>query len=336
VTALGYALATPVWGWSTTLFGHAPVGALLLVATWAIWCGTSGERELARWRYPLIAGGALGWALVVEYPTVISATPIVLWVIWRTRHLAWPLRARLFGLAAAAGAAALVPLVAYNEIAFGTLFKVGYSGVVGFNGMNQGFFGLTYPKIEVLWEITFGTERGLLWLAPILFLAPFGIVKLIRAPETRDLGVLAATIIILVLLYNASYVYWDGGFSTGPRHSIPMVGFLALGIAPLWRDWHATGRGWIAGLVGSGMFINLAVAAVEIAAPNDVRFPLVNPVLKGFMRGEINDLPGEYWDWSPALGLLPWLAVAVPLLVWIIRQARLPVKAPEAIQPVVA
>jgi hypothetical protein len=48
VTALGYALATPVWGWSTTLFGHAPVGALLLIATWAIWRGTSGERELER------------------------------------------------------------------------------------------------------------------------------------------------------------------------------------------------------------------------------------------------------------------------------------------------
>lgn len=336
VTALGYALATPVWGWSTTLFGHAPVGALLLIATWAIWRGTSGERELARWRYPLIAGGALGWALVIEYPTVLSAIPIGIWTLWRTRHLAWPLRARLFGLAAAAGVAALLPLIAYNEIAFGTLFKVGYSGVVGFNGMNQGFFGLTYPKGAVLWEITFGTARGLFWLAPILFLAPFGIVKLIRTPETQDLGLLCATIIVIVLLYNASYVYWDGGFSTGPRHSIPMVGFLALGIAPLWQGWRATGRGWIAGLIGSGMFLNLAVAAVEIAAPSEFRFPLVNPILKGFMRGEINDLPGEYWDWSPALGLLPWLAIAVPLLVWIIRQASLPVAAPADIQPVLA
>jgi hypothetical protein len=289
-----------------------------------------------RWRYPLIAGGALGWALVIEYPTVISATPMVIWVIWRTRHLAWPLRARLFGLAAAAGIAALLPLIAYNEVAFGTVFKVGYSGVVGFDGMNQGFFGLTYPKFAVLWEITFGTARGLFWLAPILFLAPFGIARLIRAPETRDLGILAATITIVVLLYNASYVYWDGGFSTGPRHSIPMVGFLALGIAPLWRDWRATGRGWVAGLIGSGMFLNLAVAAVEIAAPSEFPFPLVNPILKGFMRGEIRDLPGEYWGWPPGLGLLPWLMIAVPLLVWTVRQAGLPTKAPADIQPVLA
>lgn len=336
VTALGYALATPVWGWSTTLFGHAPVGALLLIATWAIWRGTSGEREMARWRYPLIAGGALGWALVIEYPTVISATPIVIWVLWRTRHLAWPLRARLFGLAAAAGIAALLPLICYNEIAFGTLFKVGYSGVVGFDGMNQGFFGLTYPKLAVLGEITFGTARGLFWLAPILFLAPFGVAQLIRAPETRDLGILAAAITVVVLLYNASYVYWDGGFSTGPRHSIPMVGFLALGIAPLWRDWRATGRGWIAGLIASGMFLNLTVAAVEIAAPSEFPFPLANPILKGFMHGEVHDLPGEYWGWRPEIGLLLWLVIAAPLLVWIVRQAGLPARAPADIQPVLA
>ena len=333
VTALGYALATPVWGWSTTLFGHAAVGALLLIAAWAIWRGTSGARALGRMRYPLIAGAALGWALVIEYPTVIPGLPIVIWAIWRIRTLDWASRARLFGLTAAAGIAALLPLIAYNEIAFGTLLKVGYSGVVGFDGMTQGFFGLTYPKLAVLIEITFGTARGLFWVAPILFLAPFGIARLIRVPETRDLGLLAATIVIVVLLYNASYVYWDGGASTGPRHSIPMVGFLALGIAPLWQGWRATGRGWIAGLIGSGIFLNLAIAATEIAAPNDYRFPLVNPILKRFVHGDIRNLPGEYWGWPPLLGLLPWLAVALPLLWWIIRQASLPVPAPKDIRP---
>ena len=115
-----------------------------------------------------------------------------------------------------------------------------------------------------------------------------------------------------------------------------MVGFLPLRIAPLSRDWRATGRGWIAGLIASGMFLNLAVAAVEIAAPSQFPFPLANPILKGFMRGDMNDLPGEYWGWPPALGLLPWLVVAVPLLVWIVRQAGLPAKTSADIQPVLA
>lgn len=324
VTALAYALATPVWGWSTTLFGHAPVGALLLIATWAIWRGTLGERESARLRYPLMAGAALGWALVVEFPVVIPAFPMVVWVIWRTRHLAWPIRARLFGVAAAAGLVALIPLLAYNHIAFGTPFKVGYQGVVGFNGMQQGFFGLTYPKLQVLKEILFGTERGLVWVAPILLLAPFGLARLIKAPETRDLGWLCVAVAIAVLLYNSAYVYWDGGFATGPRHSVPAIGFLALGIAPLWRAWSATGRGCIAGVIGSGMVINLAITASEIAAPQGVRFPLVDTIFPKFLAGDIRDLPGEYWGWPPLLGLIPYLVVAGLLLWWLVRQLALP------------
>jgi hypothetical protein len=319
VTALAYALATPVWGWSTTLFGHAPVGALLLIATWAIWRGTSGD-GIGRWRYPLLAGAALGWALVVEFSVVIPGLPIVLWTIWRTRAVTWPVRARLFGLAAAAGLVALVPLLVYNQIAFGTPFKVGYEGVVGFNGMKQGFFGLTYPKIEVLAQIVFGTERGLIWVAPVLMLAPFGLARLIRNPATRDLGWLCTAIAIGVLLYNSAYVYWDGGYATGPRHSVPAIGFLALGLAPLWQGWRASGRGWIAGLIASGMIINLAIAAAEIAAPQGFRFPLVNPIMPMFLRGEIRTIAGDYWGWPAGLGLIPWLVVAGPLLWWLIRQ----------------
>jgi hypothetical protein len=316
-------MATPVWGWSTTLFGHAPVGALLLIATWAIWRGTSGEREVGRLRYPIMAGLALGWALVVEFPAVIPATPIGIWVLWRTRDIAWPARARLFGIAVLAGVVALLPLLAYNSIAFGTPFKVGYQGVVGFNGMQQGFFGLTYPKFEVLCQILFGTERGLIWVAPVLLLAPFGLVRLIRAPQTRDLGWLCVTITVAMLLYNAAYVYWDGGHSTGPRHSVPLIGFLCLGLAPLWQAWSATGRGWLAGLIASGLFINFGVAACEIAAPHGFRFPLIDPVMTHLFRGQVNTIAGDYWGWQGATGLIPYLIVAVPLLAWLIRLAIL-------------
>ncbi|CAN5728483.1 hypothetical protein BH11PSE6_BH11PSE6_17200 [soil metagenome] len=335
VTALAYALATPVWGWSTTLFGHAPVGALLLIATWAIWRGTLGEAAIGQWRYPLLAGATLGWALVVEFSVVIPGLPIVIWTIWRTRAVAWPVRARLFGLAAAAGLVALVPLLVYNQIAFGTPFKVGYEGVVGFNGMKQGFFGLTYPKIEVLAQIVFGTERGLIWVAPVLMLAPFGLARLIRNPATRDLGWLCTAIAIGVLLYNSAYVYWDGGYATGPRHSVPAIGFLALGLAPLWQGWRASGRGWIAGLIASGMIINLAIAAAEIAAPQGFRFPLVNPIMPMFLRGELRTIAGDYWGCSAGFGLIPCLVGAGLLLCWLIRQVGRPADASSVARPAI-
>ena len=66
----------------------------------------------------------------------------------------------------------MLPLFAYNLVAFGTVWKLGYQGVVGFEGMNQGLFGLGWPRPVVLWEIIFGTMRGLVWVAPVLLLAP--------------------------------------------------------------------------------------------------------------------------------------------------------------------
>ncbi|MGY4398045.1 hypothetical protein ACVWZA_003247 [Sphingomonas sp. UYAg733] len=323
IAALGYAMATPAWGWSTTLFGHAPVGALLLIATWAVWRGTSGPRELGRWRYPLMLGGALGWAIVVELPAALPGFAIGVWAIWRTRELRWPERLTLAGLAAAAGLVALVPMVVYNEIAFGVPFKVGYQGVVGFEGMEQGLFGLTYPHIEVLAQIIAGPERGLIYVAPILLLAPFALSRLIRTRETRDLGWLALAITIIVLLYNSSYYYWDGGHSTGPRHSVPALGFLALGLAPLWQVSGRIGRRWFAGLMAVSMFINLAIAAAEIAAPHGFSFPVYDPVMTHFLTLGITTLPSDWWGWRRGFGLGLYLALALPLLWFLVRAAAL-------------
>lgn len=331
VAALGYALGSSVWGWSTTLFGHAPVAALLLIACWAVWRGTSGARESARWRYPLIAGGALGWAVVIEFPAVIGGLAIALWALWRMRALAARARARLIGAATLAGLAALVPLALYNAHAFGSPFTLGYQGVVGFEGMEQGLFGLTYPHVEVLAQIVAGPDRGLAWVAPVLVLAPLGLGYLIRIPQTRDLGWLAAAIVVLVLLYNASYFYWDGGHSTGPRHAIPALGFLALGLAPLWQAWGRTGRRWIAGLLGLSLFVNLAIAAALVTTPHGYHFPVIDPVMVRFFSGEVRSVPGEWWGWPAAGGVALYLAAALPLLWWMVRRASLPSGSAEAI-----
>ena len=107
--ALGFALGTPVWGWATTLLGHAPVAALYVVAIWAVWRGTRGGR-VPGWT-ALLAGASLGWAVVVEYQSVIAGSVIAGWALVRL----WPShadRARAIGYAMAGGAAALLPLEA--------------------------------------------------------------------------------------------------------------------------------------------------------------------------------------------------------------------------------
>lgn len=308
--ALGYALGTPIWGYSTTLLGHAAVAALFVIALAGVARG--GGRWLA------VAGLALGWAVVVEYQAVLAGSVIGAWALWRHRarpRSLWPFLA--------AGLIGVMPLFAYNLFAFGTPFRIGYSGVVGFEGMQQGLFGLTVPHIAVLREILIGPTRGLIWVAPVLILAPVGLWQLVEARETRGLALTAAGVAIVALLVNAAYVYWDGGNATGPRHAMPLAGVAALGLAPVWaslrRAWQRAG---LALLLAGSIAINLTIAAAEIFAPPEYRWAWWQAVIRlRFRVGDLRTIPSEWWGWSTWNGLYLWAAVAIPLVAWLVQRA---------------
>jgi hypothetical protein len=314
VAALGFALGTPVWGWSTTLFGHAPVAGLFVIAVWALW--RTGEGKASR--FAAIGGAALGLAVLIEFEAALAGSVIALWGaarLWRTDR-----RAML--MAAVAGLAALlVPFVAYNLIAFGTPFRLGYQGVVGFAGMDQGLFGLTSPKPAVFWKILFGLRRGLLWVAPILLPAAIGLWLLAKAH--RNLAIMVAAAALTVLLVNSAYVYWDGGHSTGPRHSVPAIGLIAIGLAPFWASLRfAWERAITTALLLVSVAINLMIAAANITAPDTYRFPLADPILTDWQTGQLRTLPSDFLGWTPMTGASAYLLIAVGLTSLLVRRTR--------------
>jgi hypothetical protein len=315
VASLGFALGTPVWGWSTTLFGHAPVAGLYVVAVWALWRAGEGRAM----RFAAIGGAALGLAVLIEFQAALAGSVIAIWGAFRL----WRADRRAILAAAAAGIVTLlVPFVAYNMVAFGTPFRLGYQGVVGFSGMNEGLFGLTTPKLLVLEEILTGMRRGLLWVAPILFPAFIGLWQLGKAH--RGLAVTLAIAALVVLLINSAYVYWDGGHSTGPRHSVPAIGLIAIGLAPFWASLrHAWERAIVGGLLLVSMVINLMIAAANITTPDNYRFPLADPILTDWQAGTLRTLPSDFLGWSPMAGVGVYLLAAITLAAWLlIRQLR--------------
>jgi len=313
--ALGYALGTPVWGWSTTLLGHAVVADCYSIALWAIWRGTrDAEGGIG---YALVAGASLGWAVVVEHQAVLAGAVIAGWAAWRAWNRAD--RWRLIGAAVAAGIVAIVPLGLYNMLAFGTPFRVGYSGVVGWEGMQQGLFGLGVPRLRVLQSILFSFRLGLIWVAPVLVLTPLGLWFWLRDRRMRDVAVMAALSALVVLLVNAAYVYWDGGNTTGPRFAIPAVAPLALGLAAEWMRSGSRGeRTAMALVLALSIAINAAIASADIFAPPLTAFPVWQWVIAGnFANGYLRTVPSEWSGWSAWAGFCWWAALALPAIGWL-------------------
>lgn len=313
VAALAYGLGTTVWGWSTTIFGHAPVAALMVVATWAVWRGTGPERT---WFHAIVAGLALGWAVLIEHSALIAGLPVAGFALWRVRALSRGAAVRTVVVALAAGASALLVLLAYNLLAFGTMFRLGYSGVTDFAGMQEGLFGLTYPKPYVLFELIFGERRGMLWVAPILIVAPFGLALLVRDAATRAIGWLCVAGAVVPFLINASYYYWDGGNATGPRHALPAVGFLCIGIGVFWARATRWSRIAVAALLAGSAVLNMAIASAEITAPQSEPRALAVAVFAArFDPGYLRTVADEWFGYTPWQGLAIWAGVAGVLTV---------------------
>jgi hypothetical protein len=305
VASLGFALGTPVWGWSTTLFGHAPVAGLFVIAVWALWRAGEGQAM----RFALIGGVTLGLAVLIEFEAAPAGSVIAIWGAARL----WRADRRAAAAAAVTGLVMLlVPFMTYNLIAFGTPFRLGYQGVVGFAGMDEGLFGLTSPKPMVLLKILVGMRRGLLWVAPVLVPAFIGLWLLGR--KRLGLAFMLAAAALTVLLVNSAYVYWDGGHSTGPRHSVPAIGLIAIGLAPFWASLRfAWERAMTVGLLLMSVVINLMIAAANVTTPDTYRFPLADPILIDWQRGEVRTLPSDFFGWSPIAGIGAYLVLVLLL-----------------------
>ena len=144
------AFATPFFGWSTAFLAHSVSGSLLMFVAAAIAFAFAGDRA-GQSRPPSMLFG-LGLGMLLGYTIVVDLTAAPACLLGGVLTLALAARlgaAALFRMASGlvlGGVLGLLPLLVYNQLAFGSPFTLGYSAVVGFEGMQQGFFGITWPK----------------------------------------------------------------------------------------------------------------------------------------------------------------------------------------------
>jgi hypothetical protein len=226
--AFAYAIATPAFVYSTVLYGHQACGALLVCAyaVIALAPARAGPRTGA------VAGALVGCAVLTEYPAAVVVVILCGWGL--VRH------GPRFALGMVLGGLPFAGLLAlYHTAAFGSPLQTGYDFVYReeFATGMEVRYGLGLPDPRVAGELLFGSYRGLLYLAPILIPAIWGLGARLVDPEParRGRAIVAVLIAVYFWLLNAGYYMWDGGASAGPRHMVPALPFLALGLAAAWK-----------------------------------------------------------------------------------------------------
>jgi MFS family permease len=278
--AITFGLGSPIWTLATIFIGHA-FSAALLVFAFAAAC------RARDWRDGVLAGLCAGWATVSEFPAAIPAaliallTAVTAWNRRRERALATVGAMTIAALACAAA------LMTYQYVCFGSPFHIAYSSEEGYIGMQQGIFGVNVPRMIRLRRILFGEYRGLLPLAPALAVAPVGLAIAFVRSRSMAASLVASVIAVYYILLNASYAYWEGGWSYGPRHASPAIPFLCIGLAFLWAAAPLFVRWALAALSAYGLAITIVAVSTMPLPPANIRRPVADFLWPAFRDGDL-------------------------------------------------
>ena len=301
IVALTFALATPALPYATVFYGHPLCASLLL---WAFTVVTLTPKGEASPRTGLVVGTLLGAAVCTEYPAAVP-TLIIMGLAAHRMGLRFTMFVALGGLPWAAA------LAGYHVAAFGSPLKTGYDFVYleeFAEGMRVNY-GIGMPQPEVAWSLLWGSYRGLLYLCPVLMLALWGLVPLVRqSGELPRASVIAAiAIATFFLVLNSGYYMWDGGAAFGPRHLVPLLGLVMLGAMPALQV--APRLFWV--LAGVSVIHMVLGAAATPEAPQ-----FGNPIWEYAWprtQGAVAAVPGRATNVGLLLGL-PGLLSLIPAI----------------------
>ncbi|MBL8112614.1 MAG: hypothetical protein JNK60_06990 [Acidobacteria bacterium] len=207
-------LATPLWGYAGSDYGE-PLQALLLALLVLVFLGPPSPRRT------FLVGLVSGLAVLAKSVLLLAVLPFaVSCALVKPVKPVKPVNSQLRALAAGL-AGPLLLWLAFELVRFGKPFG-GYPGE-----------DFSYPFITGLLRLTLLPNKGILWYAPVLLLAPFGLRALIAARRQDALPILGS--IAAVFGTAASWWAWDGQAAWGPRLVLTAVPALTLATAYVLR-----------------------------------------------------------------------------------------------------
>jgi hypothetical protein len=259
---------------SGTAFSHLFSG-LLLFSTYLL---------IKRGNY-LTAGVFAGLCFLCEYTLTVFFILWTLQIMWNEKKF-WPSIRFVFGIMPS-----IILICIYNYCITGSAFDMIYKYHT-FEGMDHNY-AFTLPSMESLWSLSFSSFRGLFFYTPVLFLALFYFIKKIVAFPVRNslAGILNNHILLPSIIFFfviASYSYWDGGWTYGPRF-LTGAGILLLFESAVYFSKNEVSKIMFWGLSISGFICAAAAKATLVySLPSDSRNPVFELIFPALYRGDLN------------------------------------------------
>lgn len=271
--ALLFGLATPLWPYSTMMWGHPLAAAALVGALFHL---------VRNRKYDLFfCGFWCGAAVLTDYLALPAAAAFGLYLLLRSPKTVWKF--------IAGGIPILLLFAAYHAWCFGAPF----TPATMFNnprfleaGKAGGVLGSFSPLIAL--KLLFGSYRGLLAASPVLLAALPGFLCLQR--RDRAAAWCAAGAFLAGVWINAGFNGWHGGLTTTARYLIPLVPCLVF-LAAAWQPKSWISRLLLLSLTGLSLFNMLAIASATPMVAEEFRSPLYGTTWELFFQGAMRLFP---------------------------------------------
>ncbi|MEM7153172.1 MAG: hypothetical protein AAF799_10025 [Myxococcota bacterium] len=267
-----YALGTPAASYAHLLYGHQ-LAAMFLFAGIALL--VDAGRDVGRRRALVSAalgGGLAGAAVGVEYGAVFAALPIAGLLLARVRK---PDGAVVLIAGLAGALVPILALAAYHQHVYGSPWSTGYHHVTNADFAakhGQGLLGLGLPGLEGATTHLLSADGGLLWWAPTVVLALYGLAQLAHKPGPLCAEARVHLAVLVVYGLVVSSLSFEGGWRVGPRYLVVALPSLCMG----WAHVLSQARTKISAMVVVAALGTYAVVVNALAANLWPHFDLTN------------------------------------------------------------
>ena len=253
VLALLFAFCTIEWAYAHDAFDVGPVGLFILLAVFAIHRGVR-HRE-ARWM--VVAGCALGFALLTRLPIVLLLPGFALYLAFGVRRDRRR-RAGVLLLAWAVPVAVALTLLAwYNWSRFGSPLDAGQARA-------NDFYPFSTPLLTGLAGQLLSPGKSLFLFSAPLLLGIAGLPAFLR--RHTALGLLILSIVVINLVFYGKYLEWSGDYAWGPRYTVPLTGILlipAIEVLSRWRRLPMIARAGVVAVAAFGFVVQVLGVSVD-------------------------------------------------------------------------